>query len=385
VSKWEKVKLGSINNYRSKTVNPNKEPNSKFELYSVPSYENAYPEIISGKDIGSSKLTVQKGDVLLCKINPRINRVWSVKKYTDLPLIASSEWIIIRSNKALTDYLVWCLKSKPFRNLMTSNVTGIGGSLTRVQPKQVLDYLIPLPPPETQKQIAKTLDTVSELLAMRQQQLAELDNLIRSVFYDMFGDPVTNEKGWEVSTIDNVCSKIIGGGTPSKSINEYYIGNIPWVTPKDMKVHWIDDSIDHINEDAIKNSSAKLIPANSILMVIRSGILKKSLPVAINKVDVTVNQDMKAFVPKQKVLKEYMLFYFIQMQNTILKKVRAFTADNIEFNFVRNLTIPIPDFTLQTQFASIVNKIEEQKALVQKAIDETQYLLDSLMSGYFDE
>lgn len=240
-----------------------------------------------------------------------------------------------------------------------------------------------IPPLETQKQIAKTLDTAVELLTMRKQQLAELDNLIKSVFYDMFGDPIINEKGWDLSTVDKVCSKIMGGGTPSKSNNEYYIGNIPWVTPKDMKTIWINDSIDHINEDAIKNSSAKLVPLNSVLMVIRSGILKRSLPVAINTVNIAINQDMKAFITNEKVLKEYLLYFFMIIQNNILKNVRAVTADNIEFSLIRNMAIPCPPISIQNQFATIVTEIEEQKVLVKKAIGETQYLFDSLMSEYF--
>jgi type I restriction enzyme S subunit len=261
-------------------------------------------------------------------------------------------------------------------------------TITTAQPKLALfrieDLEIPLLPLETQKQIAQTLKTAAELLALRKQHLVELDNLVESVFYDMFGDPVTNEKGWDSSTVDKVCSKIMGGGTPSKSHSEYYMGNIPWVTPKDMKTIWIKDSIDHINEDAIENSSAKLIPSNSILMVIRSGILKNVLPVAINTVDIAINQDMKAFITNEKVIKEYLLYFFKLMQFIILKNVRAVTADNIEFSLIKNLKIPVPPVDLQIQFATIVTKIEGQKALVKKAIDETQYLFESLMSEYFE-
>ena len=75
----------------------------------------------------------------------------------------------------------------------------------------------------------------------------------------------------------NICDDIKGGGTPSKSNPEYYNGDIPWVTPEDMKTIFITDSIDHINEDAIKNSSTKLIPKDSLLMVISSGISQKTL------------------------------------------------------------------------------------------------------------
>lgn len=300
-----------------------------------------------------------------------------------LPANTNQALSIIRvTEKALPKYVQYALKSEFIFNQFQKQKQGV--AQLNLSLKNIGDLEIPLPPLETQKQIAKTLDTATELLAMRKQQLTELDNLIKSVYYEMFGDPVENEKGWDISTIDKACLKILGGGTPSKGNPEFYTGNIPWVTPKDMKAKWITESIDYINEDAINKSSAKLVPANSVLMVIRSGILKRKLPVAINRLDVAINQDMKAFIPNASVNVEYLLYYFISMQNNILKNVRAVTADNIEFSLIRNLLIPVPPIELQTQFATIVTKIEEQKALVKKAINETQYLFDSLMAQYFE-
>ena len=95
--------------------------------------------------------------------------------------------------------------------------------------------------------------------------------------------------------------RFFGGGTPLKSHPEYFTGSIPWVSPKDMKSLVINDSIDHITEEAIAHSTTNLVPTNSVLMVIRSGILKHTLPVAVNSLPVTINQDMKAFVPNETV------------------------------------------------------------------------------------
>ncbi|NLX25823.1 MAG: restriction endonuclease subunit S, partial [Lentisphaerae bacterium] len=187
MSKWNNIKLGDLNEFRSETINPVRYESQTFELYSVPAYEAGLPEIVRGCEIGSSKQRVQEGDVLLCKINPRINRVWHVIRHTDHSLIASSEWIVIRSNKAYPQYLLWCLRSKSFREKIVLNVTGIGGSLTRAQPKTVAQYEIPLPPVSKQWEIAATLDTVSEILRLRKAQLAELDNLVKSQFIEMFG------------------------------------------------------------------------------------------------------------------------------------------------------------------------------------------------------
>src|SRR5437868_13866969 len=90
----------------------------------------------------------------------------------------------------------------------------------------------------------------------------------------------------------------MGGGTPSKSVAAYWAnGSIPWVSPKDMKAEIIQDSEDHITEAAVASSATKFVPTGSVLMVMRSGILRHTFPVAVNADRVTVNQDLRALVP----------------------------------------------------------------------------------------
>ena len=159
------------------------------------------------------------------------------------------------------------------------------------------DYEIPLYTLNQQEEIVTVLNAAQSILSSRRQQLQKLDELVKVRFVELFGDPLSNDKGWQKVLITEVCHAIFGGGTPSKSHPEYFTGSIPWVSPKDMKSLVINDSIDHITEKAIAHSTTNLVPANSVLMVIRSGILKHTLPVAVNSLPVTINQDMKAFVP----------------------------------------------------------------------------------------
>lgn len=112
---WCWTTVGAINQYVGISADPTKAKNETFELYSVPSSADNYPEIVLGADIGSTKQAVKKGDVLLCKINPRINRVWKVSKYTDHSLLASSEWIVVRNSRLISNYLMWCFRSPYFR------------------------------------------------------------------------------------------------------------------------------------------------------------------------------------------------------------------------------------------------------------------------------
>ena len=159
---WCWVSLQTIDQYHSSSVDPSKYPSDLFELYSVPSSANDYPEIVRGDEIGSTKQSVKKGDVLLCKINPRINRVWKVSQYTENTLLASSEWIIIRNSEINSDYLMYCFRAPYFREYMLSNVSGVGGSLMRAQPKYVKTYPVPIPPFSEQQRI---IDRIGNLFA----------------------------------------------------------------------------------------------------------------------------------------------------------------------------------------------------------------------------
>ncbi|APP03050.1 restriction endonuclease subunit S [Lactobacillus delbrueckii] len=169
---WEWVRLGDINEYMGRSINPQEYGEEKFELYSVPVFKKNYPEIISGSEIKSSKQKVFFDDVLLCKINPRINRVWVVSNFTEFESIASSEWIVIRQPNVDSSFLKYCLSAPYFRAAIQENVSGVGGSLTRAKPTIVKELIIPLPSLAEQKRIADKLTRLFEDLDTIKQNLA---------------------------------------------------------------------------------------------------------------------------------------------------------------------------------------------------------------------
>lgn len=221
---WVWVRLGDVNKYISKSVNPISEPDKIFELYSVPSMVDNYPEIIAGSDIGSSKQSVCKKDVLLCKINPRINRVWKVSQFTDNELIASSEWIVIRNNHIDANYLMYCFQSKYFREFMLSNVSGVGGSLMRAQPKYVQTYPIPLPPLSEQQRIVERIEELFAKLDEAKERLQEVADSFAvrkaAILHKAFMGELTkqwrrengvSDESWEDVSLDSVCKSIYDG------------------------------------------------------------------------------------------------------------------------------------------------------------------------------
>ena len=254
-----------------------------------------------------------------------------------------------------------------------------GSTIPHIYFKDYKKELIPLPPLPAQQKIVDVLDRVCALIEKRKVQIKKFDLLVKSQFVEMFSD---TDK-FEQVTVDSACTRIIGGGTPSKSKPEYYTGEIPWITPKDMKSALIMDSIDHITEEAVEKSAVKIIPAKSVLMVIRSGILKHTLPVAINTVPVTINQDMKAFIVSNRIIPEFLMYTFEARKNELLSNVRAVTADNIEFGIIRNLMICLPPIELQKNFADFVKQANKSKFEMQRGLDKLELLYKSLMQKCF--
>jgi type I restriction enzyme S subunit len=162
---WRWTCMVEVNELYSASVDPSKSPDNDFELYSVPAYETGMPEFVKGKDISSSKKVVTRNDVLLCKINPHLNRAWIVSHYKEnIPCLASSEWIIFRNSAICPQYLSFCFTSNYFKELMLSNVSGVGGSLMRAQPAIVNKYLFPMPPIDEQCRIVAAIQEYYEIL-----------------------------------------------------------------------------------------------------------------------------------------------------------------------------------------------------------------------------
>lgn len=201
-------------------INPQSFIDEKFELYSVPAFPLNEPEHLLGSDIKSSKQIVAKGDVLLCKINPKINRVWSVRQHSSkYRQIASSEWIVIRQPLIDTDFLMYQLSEKSFREKLCANVSGVGGSLTRIQPIKVATYAIKIPPPAEQKEIAICLGKLIGQIKSLRVHLNAISNILekfrKSVLSDAISGKLTEKWrgteeliGWKYKEINEIADII---------------------------------------------------------------------------------------------------------------------------------------------------------------------------------
>lgn len=233
--------------------------------------------------------------------------------------------------------------------------------------KELNKLELDMPGIEEQNVRAESMAKLEKVISHRKEELSALDDLIKARFVELFGDAIHNDKGWENDTVEKLCKEIYGGGTPSKSHPEYYEdGDIPWVSSKDMKTDVLTDSQIKINQLGVDNSTARMVPINSVIMVIRSGILKHTLPVAINAVPITVNQDLKVFIPNERVLTRFLAIQFKMHEKDILSGVRAVTADNIEFNSLKQRELIVPPIELQQEYVIFLEQIDKSKLFSQR-------------------
>ena len=352
-----------------------------FEMYSVPIYATGHPEYLRGDEIASNKAIVRKNDILLCKINPRINRVWVVSDESGKQNIASSEWIVIRNSEYNPEFLAWYFRTPKFQKFMTSEITGIGGSLTRAQPKCVAEYPVPVLNRKKQDEIVNILDKCKFVIDSRKRELLELDNIIKARFVEMFGS-IHESTGYPYLALKDL-SDVISGGTPSRGKAEFWNnGTIPWVKTTELKNNVITDVDEYITEEGLVNSSAKLVPAGTILVAMYGQGKTRGMTAYLD-IEASTNQACACILPSDKIDSMFMWKYFELSYDKLRSLAQGAGQPNLNGNMIKNFKVLVPPIEMQKSYVNFVNQVDKSKVKVQKALDETQKLFDSLMQQYF--
>ena len=158
-SGWGFATAGDLRRQRSATFNPSAASDEQYELWSIPSHASGAPEVVAVSDIGSNKQHVSPGDVLISRINPRLNRTWVVKDKQGIPQIASTEWMVLPHSRGIDSrFLATLLSDSRVRDVLAANASGIGGSLTRVRPELFDKIHLPIPPLNEQRRIVESIE-----------------------------------------------------------------------------------------------------------------------------------------------------------------------------------------------------------------------------------
>ncbi|WP_300774274.1 restriction endonuclease subunit S [uncultured Desulfovibrio sp.] len=381
---WKWVRLGDCNHYAGETINPALFQEDIFELYSVPSCITGYPEILSGKEIGSSKQSVEPGDVLLCKINPRINRVWRVVGYTANRLAASSEWIVFRNKDISSKYMMLCMQSAYFREYMLSNVSGVGGSLMRAQPKHVRRYPIPLPPREEQERIVGHIESLfARLDEARQKAEAVRDSVAlrrAAILHKAFTGELTakwrEEQGvecWPLTTLHKVSSLITKGASPKWQGISYVEDETQtlFVTSENVREGYLKFENKKFVEDSIniKQKRSCLKYGDILINIVGASIGRAA--VYQEKYKANINQAVCLVRLYENISSSYVCYYLNSPAAlTYYFENKAETARaNLSLTDINNITLPLPTLPEQREIVRILDDLLGREQRIREAAD----------------
>ena len=290
-------------------------------------------------------------------------------------------WLVIHddSNRFDKNYLYYYLGSPNIYNEFKR--LAVGGVVNNLNSELVRSVNVCIPPREEQERIVAELDCLSGVIEKKREQLKQLDALAQSIFYQMFGAPITNEKGWEVKKLGEV-GKVITGNTPSTKDEENYSSNdYCFVKPSDIGKDYvtkIENTEFYISEKAF--SQSRRLSKGSVLTTC-IGIIGK---VGILKVDATCNQQINAILPDENSVSEYVAWAIYLTRSVLENIANAPVVPIINKGEFSNIVIPLPPKALQQEFADKIEAIEKQKELIKKSISETEILFNARMDYYFN-
>lgn len=329
---------------------------------------------------------IKKGDILFC-LRGSLGK-FAINDNLEEGAIASS-LVIIRPNEDVINlsYLGHFLDSPTCETLISKNDNG--SSQPNLSAASVKKFTIPLPPLPEQQRIARLLDLADGLRQKQQQLLLEYDRLLESVFLEMFGDPVKNEKGWEETQLGSVCSKIGSGATPSGGKESYLDSGISLI--RSLNVYDNDfkyKDLAFISDGQAEKLKNVIVKANDVLFNITGASVCRCTIVPPDILPARVNQHVAILRPKEKLLNSIFLCHNLISENVKSKLLNisgqgGATREAITKEGLVNFTIILPPLELQNRFAAIVENIEGQKAKAQAQLDAAEGLFGGLLQGAF--
>jgi type I restriction enzyme S subunit len=227
------------------------------------------------------------------------------------------------------------------------------------------------------------LDCLSGIIEKKKQQLKELDALAQSIFCEMFGNPVENERGWEVKKLGEEF-EISSGGTPDTKNSLYWEGgDISWIGSNmcHNDIIYQNDG-KYITNEGLEHSSAKMYQDGYVIVALVGATIGKT---ALLKFPTTTNQNVAGInVPSNRNYTPEYVFYLIQNLYELFQSIGNGKFKMANLSFIRSLPLIVPPLSLQQEFASKIEAIEKQKELLKQSIAETETLFNSRMDYYFN-
>lgn len=302
-------------------------------------------------------------------------------------IIEGKSWVnnhahILKLNDIISDRLVeYYLVLKDLQEYIT------GAVVPKLTQQALRNIPIPIPPREEQERIVEELDCLSGVIDKKREQLRELDALVQSIFYTMFGDPITNEKCWAVKKLEELCDIINGFAFPSSDFAECNPIKVIKITNVGVNEFISDDSSlpeEYNNMEGCKVHTGDIVIALT-RTIISTGVKRAIVPNEYN--ESLVNQRVAAILANDRIVSRRFIYSFLGtdfVRQYILQKATALMQPNLSIRDLRDMPTIYPPLALQQEFADKIEAIEKQKELIKQSITQTETLFNSRMAYYFN-
>lgn len=384
---WPKERLGEVLNRSTETTMIS--PDGEYHEITVKLWgKGVVPRgVVSGAGIaGSRRFVAKTGQFILSRIDARNGATGIVPPMLDGAVVTNDFPLFdLNQLKLNAAFFGWLSKTHDFVELCKRASEGTTNRV-RLQEDRFLNLEIPLPPLAEQRRIVARIEAlaakIAEARSLRQQAVEEAESLWERGASKIF-DRVAETNPIR-PLIDLVA--IRGGGTPSKSDPFYWEGTIPWITPKDMKRRELSDAIDHISERATQETAAKLIEPGAVLVVVRGMILAHTFPSAVLRVPAAINQDMKALIPKEVLLPEFLCALFWASNLQMLELIEKSSHDTRKFETKKLLgtNVVVPPLSEQRRIMAELDALHAEVVALMRLQSETSAELDALLPAILD-
>ena len=262
---------------------------------------------------------------------------------------------------------------------------GTGATFKEISKKVVEKVEIPVPSIEEQHQIVAELDLLSGMIEKQKAQIEELNKLAQSIFYDMFGDPVTNEKGWEVKKLKEICSKITDG-THNSPTNDAY-GAYMYITAKNIKESGLSlDNITYVSEEVHRSIYERCNPVYGDVLYIKDGATTGIAVVNNLKEEFSLLSSVALLKPGPQLVNQYLKAVLNNPSEykCIRSNMGGAAITRLTIKKIEGIEIPLPPLSLQQEFAAKIEAIEAMKAKARQSLKEAETLFNSRMDYYFN-
>ena len=318
---------------------------------------------------------IHEGQLIYSRIDARNNAFAIVPSELD-GAVVSKDFPVFRvdERKALKSYLMHFFRSGRLQYAIQQYSKGITNR-QRIKEEVLLSFSIPLPSLEEQRRIVAVLDRADAIRAKRRQILADLDELPRSLFAEMFGE----ERADEVRVAN--CCTIVTGNTPSRQHPEYYGDAIEWVKTDNITESGIETAREGLSEAG--RLLGRVVPAGSLLMVCIAGSVRSIGRVAISDREVAINQQINALIPHRNVEPLYLLYVLKSQKQYLVSDISMQLKGILNKSKLGEKKIPLPPIELQKEFARRVEAIAAARAKVERALALDDELFAALQSRAF--